>query len=240
MKHFCCRFPLDEPVMSTIYLAILNNVVTNRGHSIKGCTGDQWHLADHRRRISPRFYLDVLRKTLAPMELIGLGFDFGKRLNLVAAGPVGQLIMSAETLEQGLGYFFEYYPLLSLSMGFETQKSGQNLSVKVVSLFQEEEPEQVQWFVTETLLYSLLTNARSLSGKALTLTSLDLNYPAPPHAALYEKMMGCPVRFSQPYTIATIDREFANQKITSAAPADDTLLARHPDDYLYRVYLPLS
>lgn len=217
MKHLCCRFPINAPVMSTIYLAILNDVVKSHGHSLKGCTSDQWHLADHRHRISPRFYLDVLRKTLAPTDLIGLGFEFGSRLNLVAAGPVGQLIMSAGTIEQALGYFLEYYPLLSLSMGFETQKNNQHLSIKVVSLYQEKEPDQVQWFVTETLVYSLLSNARSLSGKPLALTSLDLNYPAPPHAALYEKMIGCPVRFSQPELVATIDRGFSNQKVTTAS-----------------------
>ena len=217
MKHISCRFPLDESAMSILYLAILNNVVTQRGHLLKGSSNDVWRLADHRNRIPPRLFLDIVKKTICTPELNDIGFQFGQQLTLTAAGDVGQLIMASQTLEQGFRYFLEYYPLLSLSMQFETNVTENHSSVIVASLFRKSEPERVQWFVTESFFCSILSSSRWLTGQPLNFKRLELTYAKPPHSKMYESLFGCPVIFSAPAIKVDVDRDFLKHKILTAS-----------------------
>ena len=217
MKHISCRFPLDESAMSILYLAILNNVVTHRGHQLKGCSSDIWRLADHRNRIPPRLFLDVVKKSLSSPELNGIGFQFGQQLTLAAADDVGQLIMSTQTIEQAFAYFLEYYPLLSLSMQFETVGTENRYSAEVASLFRKSEPERVQWFITESFFYSLLSSGRWLTGRPLSFKKLEIPYKEPPHGKMYETLFGCPVVFSSPRISVEVERDFMKSKVLTAS-----------------------
>ena len=196
MKHVSCRFPLDKPVMSVLYLSILSELILEKKYPVIGCSKGDRNALNPNKRISPELFLKVINQSLAPAELAGIGFQFGQRLDLSAAGTSGQLFMSSPNLGVAFDYFLEFFPMLSLSMEFESWKEGKRVYFKIKRLYRKNEPEHVKWFASETLLSSLLSAARRLSGKDLSLVSLDIPYSKPPHSDMYTRFFGCPVSFS--------------------------------------------
>lgn len=213
MKHVSYCFPLDEPVMSVLHLSILRDLVENRGYTLKGCKGT-YGSNPRCRKISRRQFLDVIDASLRPKPLQGIGFQFGERLNLAAAGTPGQLFMAAPTLEKALRLFLEYYPLLSYSMDIDSHFRGNHSRLEFGHLYPSSASLHVQWFLTETIIYSILTCARLMTGEQLSLSHLAVSYPEPPHSQLYAQYFGCPVTFDSETTVVKMD--FLHKKVITA------------------------
>lgn len=213
MKHISYCFPLDEPVMSVLHISILRDLIENRGYTLKGFKGSTG--INHRsRKVSRRQFLDVIEASLSPKALQGIGFQFGERLNLAAAGTPGQLFMAAPTLEKALKLFLEYYPLLSYSMDIDSAFRGNHCRLEFGHLYPPLASPHVQWFLTETIIYSILTCARLMTGEKLSLAQLSVCYPEPPHANLYPQFFGCPVIFNADSTVLKLD--FLHKKVITA------------------------
>ena len=141
MKHISSRFALEEPVISVFYLSVFQEVVQARGFELLGCNNVLSKLSDHHHRISPKHYLDVLCQTVSSHSMPGIGFDFGAHLTLAGAGPLGQLLMSSENLQEAMEHFLEFYPLLSLSMDFESTMETRSLDITMQHMYQQQDPE---------------------------------------------------------------------------------------------------
>jgi AraC-like DNA-binding protein len=213
MKHISCRFALNEPVMSVIYLSVLRDLVQAHGCELKGCKRVLGNLSDYRLRITPEQYLDVVYQTLRGQTMPGIGFQFGAQLSLAAAGPFGQLLMSTSTMQQAMEYFLEFYPLLSLSMQFESRMEPGSLDITVEQMYREQEPDAVRWFITESFFYCIQSAGRALSGEPLNYSRLEVCFDAPPHAELYEKKFGCPVVFGSDRFLMSIDRSSLKREV---------------------------
>lgn len=206
MKHISSRFALEEPVISVFYLSVLQEVVQARGFELKGCNNVLSKLSDHHHRISPEHYLDVICQTVSSHSMPGIGFDFGAHLTLAGAGPLGQLLMSSENLQEAMENFLEFYPLLSLSMDFESIMETRSLDITMQHMYRQQDPEVLQWVIAESFFYCIQTAARELTREPVNYSRIDFCYDPPPHAHLYEKKFGCPVVFGAKRSRMSLDR----------------------------------
>ena len=181
--------------MSVLHITILRDLIENRGYSLKGVKGLN-AISNYRKKVSRRQFLDAIDASLQARSLQGVGFQYGERLNLAAAGTPGQLFMAAPTLQKSIGFFLEYYPLLSFSMEIESQFKGNHGRLEFERMFHHSTPTHVKWFITETIFYSILTCARLMTNEKLMFSGVEIQYAAPPHAHLYQRLFGCPVTFS--------------------------------------------
>lgn len=234
VRYTSPRFSLDEEVLSIVYVALLRDVLREAGFPLRGYALPGSGVIDYRRRISPLRYADILEQSLAPCGHLGLGFQYGRYLDIAAAGTVGQLLMSSATIEHAFVAFLRYYPLLSLSMQFDIARDATGCRVRIDRIYRQSQSSAVQWFLTEALLNCWLTQARWLSGKPLQYQEVHLRYPAPPHAALYSSCFGGEIAFGAPYNQVTVGRAFLKSAVLTSNPTVCALKEQNCRDVLRR------
>lgn len=235
MIHTNARFSLHDNVLTVLYVSLLQTVLNAEGYTLRGYSGSPQQLQDPRKRISPEQYLSILEQSLKPTAAIGLGFNYGKMLDMAGAGTVGQLFMSCANLEEAFQNFLKYYPLLSLSMQFDVSWQGDLCTVEVDRICNDRDVSRpVQWLLTESLFYCWINQCRWLSGKPLNYRRATFTYPRPPHARLYETLLGCEIEFDAPVNSITVDRDFFSHKISTANHSVQVLKERHCREVLMR------
>ncbi|WP_101760124.1 AraC family transcriptional regulator [Oceanicoccus sp. KOV_DT_Chl] len=227
MKYSHARFSLHDEVLSILYVTMLQTVLKEEGYCLRGFNGSTQKLFNHRKRISPAEYLAILEQSLQPTAATGLGFQYGKLLNLAGAGTVGQLLMSCNNIEQAIEHFMEFFPLLSLSMQFNLSWNGDICTIEVDRICKQEVSKPTQWLLTESLFYCWLHQTRFMTGKPLRYHRASFKYAKPPHWKMYESMFGCEVEFDAPSNSISIDREFFKSKITTANEPVRNIKERH-------------
>lgn len=234
LKHANARFSLEDEVLSVLYLFMLKTVLEARGHSLKGFNEAKLRLMDHRTRITPRQFLSVLDASLDCAKSAELGFHYGKLLNIAGAGTVGQLLMSCSTLEEVFNKFLKYYPLLSLSVQVDVSELNGQYILKVDHFFGHHLSTRSQWFLTEALFYSWLSQCRWMTGKQLALKKATFRYPPPPHQQMYRSLLGCDVEFNAPANSMVLRRDFLQHKVVTANESVRIVAERHCQKALLR------
>lgn len=234
MKYTNARFSMHDEVISVLYVLMLQSVLKKEGYVLQGYDGSPQRLVNYRRRISPADYITIVEKSLQPTTPSGLGFHYGKLLNMAGAGTVGQLLMSCETIEQAIEMFLKYFPLLSLSMEFDLSWDGDICTAEVGRVFKQEVSKPCQWFLIESLFYCWLYQGRFLTGKPLRYTHVSCKYAKPPHWRMYESMFGCEVEFDAPCNSVSFDREFFKSKIITANEPVRLIKENHCHEVLLR------
>lgn len=213
------RFMADDKVMSILYLSLFKNLLISKGFPLLGYSGSPVSLSNHRQRISPKQFYTILDQSLRSPKTAGLGFEYGKLLDICAAGTVGQLMMSCNTLDQAFHQFLRFYPLLSLSAQLETSIEDDYLVTYIDSLYDKAIPAHIQCFLSEALLTCIVTQARWLSGKPLNFRKVQLAYARPEHYQLYQNMFGCEVEFACARHCIVFDQQLLNTPVLTANPS---------------------
>jgi len=214
-KSLGYNFSMDSEVIGIHYLSLLKNVLDSEGFELCGYSGNLNELNDDRKRISPKEWCHVLTQSLDGLPG-GLGFSYGKQLNLIAADTVGQLIMSCSTLKQALQSLQRFHLLLSISLDIEPELTGHSATVRFEKLYRRNLPLSLQWFATETLYACCLHQARWLSGQPLKFEAIKLPYSRPPHGQLYDSLFACNVEFDAPCHELVFNRESLDLPILTA------------------------
>ena len=209
------HFGIDDEVVGILYLSVLKNVLEAEGFKLRGYSGSLSDLNDYRKRISPKTFYTVLTQSLEGLPG-GIGFKFGKQLNLVAADTVGQLIMSSKTLKQALKCVQYYHLLLSISLNFDSEIKGPDVVVRFDRLYHRKLPLVLQWFATEALLSCCHHQARWLTGEPLSFQKVCLPYSRPSHSDLYGVNLMCEVAFEAPYHEVSFKKEVLDLPILTA------------------------
>lgn len=143
-------------------------------------------------RITYRAWLTMRRNLMQ----FPLPRDFGfarEPFSIASYGMLGYAMMSCATLDQAIQIAVKYHrtagPLLDLSFDFDaaglaiTARNALGLESELLTL------------VTEELFSSFPLLLNVLVGHSVEPRVVDLGYPAPPHADLYERAFRAPVRF---------------------------------------------
>lgn len=158
--------------------------------------------------ISGREQALILGNALRLAGRPGLGLEVGARLSLAAHGPLGQLLSSSPDLGEAWAALERFHglrvPLVTLSRGF----AGGDMLIR---LELQCPPDAVGLFLLEAMVVTIQRGIELIIGRRLREARLDLGYPAPAHADLYQKFLHSPVRFAAPATAWHIPRALLAQ-----------------------------
>jgi len=227
------HFGIDDKVVGILYLSVLKNVLEADGFELRGYSGSLSDFNDYRKRVSPKTLYNTLTQSLAGVP-DGIGFKFGKQLNLVAADTVGQLIMSSATLLQALKSVQYYHLLLSISLNFESEIKGSDAVVRFDRLYHRKLPLTLQWFATESLLSCCQHQARWLTGESLTFQRVCLPYSRPAHSELYDVNLKCDVEFEAPCHEVSFQKDVLDLPILTANEQVRVIKSQHCEAALKR------
>jgi AraC-like DNA-binding protein len=164
-------------------------------------------------RTSVRQYITVCHNALQLSESPETPFRTGSRIPLSAYGMYGFALVCSPTIREYFQVAVKYHrlatPLLSMSWREEGDYASWTFPMNGVT-----HPDSLLRFLMEQQLTQLATHLRAVveSDSCLPVRAV-LSYPAPNHIHLYERYLGCPVRFGQPTSELTYPR-----KILSAKP----------------------
>ena len=120
-----------------------------------------------------------------------LGLKLGMQINLSAHAVLGQAFMTCQDLAQVIDLFMKYYHLLASNMHLDMETVGDDCILTIVT-----NPGEIQEEFGHELFYGALVNTlRGLLNMPELALRMELPYPRPPHAALYQELLGPNVLF---------------------------------------------
>ncbi|WP_205743067.1 AraC family transcriptional regulator [Halioglobus maricola] len=188
----------------------------------------------------------VLRDAQLASNDSALGLRIGLHRSMATLDQLAYLMMSCATLRE------------SSTVGLRYQNySGRFSGGQVVTSFGEIKGEgcyqiqaqaslgELRLLAVEDILANIVTTCRWVLGKNLPITRLHCDYPAPPHAALYETIFNCPVQFESTAIQLFFEASILDQALPQASPRSAALyeemcerksISRNQGDVAWRVW----
>src|SRR5687767_5553121 len=153
-------------------------------------------LADIRSTISPETYHLFVRRALEATGDPALGLSMGARAPENMLQIVGHLMMASGTLREAFALFRRYSLLFAAGVKWEIVERNDQAFFSYTPAFQLGDTTR---FTNE---YVIATASRIGNHFAVRPEShaleIHFQHAAPPYAARYEPVFGCPVRFGKP------------------------------------------
>lgn len=169
----------------------------------------------HGTQISQRQAWSLIRRSLRFTGRADLGLEVGRRQNLGHFGMVGFAMMAEPDLHHALTLAMRYYlqsgPLVGLNYVLDD-------TFGIVSIVTTIRDAIVQPFLVEEMASSALALLQILHGPTFAFHAVDVAYKAPPHAARYQEVLGCPVHFGRKQTRILINRDWFGVHLPGHSP----------------------
>lgn len=131
-----------------------------------------------------------------------IGLHIGEQARIQGMGLVGYAIMSCPTMGEALKQLIRYQNLVTTHYRLDIENEGKSATV-VISPVQETMPVQR----IEHTASAMVTLARWITGKAVSLQAAHFQHPAPAYAAEYQRVFACAVQFGQPRNALQVHRD---------------------------------
>ncbi|MFM2279996.1 MAG: hypothetical protein RLZZ444_2227 [Pseudomonadota bacterium] len=131
------------------------------------------------------------------MQMAGdraLGLETGIREKVTSVGLVGYAMLTAPTVGDAVRLGMELQKDTGSMLEFDMRASDEGLVVTAASRFHDPD---IYAFLVEEAFASFMRIGIELTGPEFRPIRVDLAYPAPKHAEVYEQVFGCEVRFGQ-------------------------------------------
>lgn len=163
--------------------------------------------------------LDAYRRVVSNLLRLsgnqGIAFDLGSSSEIADLGIVGYAMISSPSLRQALLLWMRYSrSLVGTCWGLHTLVEGPEYSS--VEIAEEIPTEGGLAFCVEEFLAMTHKIGGTLSGEPPSFHLVELSYPPPAHAALYQQTYGCPVRFSASHTRVTMATRWVEKSLRSS------------------------
>ncbi|TDG11268.1 AraC family transcriptional regulator [Seongchinamella unica] len=181
-------------------------------------------LQDPDSAVTAEQHQGVLRDAQLASKDSALGLRIGLHRSMATLDQLAYLMMSSATLRE------------SSTVGLRYQNySGRFSGGQIVTSFSELKGEgcyqiqaqaslgELRLLAVEDILANIVTTCRWVLGKNLPITRLRCDYPAPPHAALYETIFNCPIQFDSAATQLFFDASILDQALPQASPRSAAL-----------------
>jgi AraC-like DNA-binding protein len=188
---------------------------------------DPAKLLQPQNRISTEQHRALLKAALAQCSNTALGLELGRSRSMATLDQLAYLMMSSATLrasiEQGLKY--QNYP--GRFSGFQLITAFSEINQQgCYQIHAHESLGELRLFAIEELLAAIVTTTQWVTGRAMSLIELKLDYPAPTHADRYSALFDCPIRFDCPATQLFFDADILDQPLPNASPQSAALYAK--------------
>jgi AraC-like DNA-binding protein len=158
-----------------------------------------------------------------PLSSLRLGTD----LQAGHLDIVGMLLLSCDTLGDALEVLTEYAPIIGDNARFEIATEGAQVQLRYVPDYTLCREQRV-----EAALGCVVGLARWMTNGRFAPTEVLFAHAARAESAAYERLLGCPVRFGQPFNGVVMEAAAMGQGIVQAGGALHLHLRALADDML--------
>lgn len=176
-------------------------------------------------------YNSVIRTSIEQSGDDYLGLHSAESLNIAAAGLIGQITQTSETIKQALLYCCEFANLgcSSLPMQLSFTKGEYKLRIRPNALWLNEAPDVVQQTADGVLAFTL-KEFRSSTLHKHQAKRIHVSWPEPENSFEYQRVFACPVYFSQNEIAIFLDEDLVNEKIITANYSLLRILVGHAEE----------
>lgn len=198
-------------------VAALTEVLAEQGigpeASLSGTGLTAESLSNPETLTSVRQYITVCHNALRLSKTPETPFRTGSRIPLSAYGMYGFALVCSPTIREYFQVAVKYHRLATPLLSMSWQEKGDHASWIFPMDTAVVHPDPLLRFLMEQQLTQLATHLRAmLGGTSFLPIEALLSYPAPRHTQLYERYLGCPVRFGAPMSELVYPRAVLSAK----------------------------
>ncbi|PLW67251.1 AraC family transcriptional regulator [Pseudohalioglobus lutimaris] len=175
-----------------------------------------------------------------------LGLSLGLQRSIATLDQLAYLMISSATLREATNAGLKYQNYSGRFSGSLVVTSFSEIQAEgCYQIDAKSELGELRLLAIEDILANIVTTCRWVLGRALPVTKLRCNYPAPPHAARYQTIFQCPVEFDAPATQLFFDAAILDQPLPQSSPQSAALykrlceqrsIARNQGDIAWRLW----
>ncbi|MGO4329131.1 AraC family transcriptional regulator ligand-binding domain-containing protein [Cupriavidus sp. 2TAF22] len=197
------RFPLhNERIHAPYKIAALVEVLAEQGiapaDSLRGTGIDADELSGTSVLTSVRQYIAVCKNALNLSSDPATPFEVGSRLHLSAYGMYGYALMSCLSLRDYFRLGVKYHRLATPTLAIDWTEYPDKAVWTFPDAFIASASAELRQFLIEQQFAQHVTHLQDVAGRSCPPVKACFPYPAPAHAGLYPKYLGCPCAFGQP------------------------------------------
>ena len=155
----------------------------------------------------------ALERLQALHPVPALGLRIGRCAKPQHFGVVGYLAASCSGLGQALMRYRRFQTLLVSNLDIQVSRQGE-----VIRYSWGEGEHHTTPLASEFGVAAFVNLYQALIGQAIAPSAIEIPYARPPEAAIYEALMGCPVRFEAPCHALEMPASLLAMRITSSDP----------------------
>lgn len=206
--------------LTTDYLIQLITALKQQGFSAKQILSQSRiseQTLDQNQRISPIQYQQIVENAYHLSQDPLIGIKHGQRLNISSHGFVGFAAMAADTLDQALSLAIRYARTRTLLADLRFHKEDDSAVIQINRLAAM--PNTFP-FVVENIVSSFLAVARFLVNSDEPLPAVvKFAHSAQTAPLEYERLLGAPVLFNQPYNQVCLPEFLLESSVSTANAA---------------------
>ena len=147
--------------------------------------------------IDVSIFQSVLLQYLLMSKDESIGLRIGEQHHVCIHGALGQAVISAGTLGDGLKLFVKYFQLLTdvMTLTWEETDKGMLVGLRAHPRLQEKSNIEVFWY--EVIMLSLQSVLEFFTGRQIQDSFFALPYPPPGYDTQYTQYFHSPVAFNQ-------------------------------------------
>lgn len=227
---------IDDRIEPPHKIAVLVDILGEEGirpeDVLAGSGIDTLQVRAPETRISARQLLTVFHNAHRLSKDPGVAIKAGKRIHVTHFGLYGYALLSSPTPREAIDFALKYRPLAVALVGLRfVEDAGAGVWELSDPLSLGTHSELFR-FVLEFQLGTLLSLHSDILGRPVDPVEIRTVYPAPPHAAEYEALLRCPVRFAQEHNEMRFSQDWLQQKLAFANPITAALVRETCDQLL--------
>lgn len=162
--------------------------------------------------------LDMLHRAEALSDIVGINVLAGDHPRLSALSELGYAMVASSTLEDMIGLYSAYQPLLQEACITDVTKNEDTASVTLDSR-QPCDPNYLRPYV-ERFFGAVATFGRWVTwDQSLALSSVSFQCDAPANLSAHEKIFACPIYFNAPRNEVKVPRSLIEAPMPQPNPA---------------------
>jgi AraC-like DNA-binding protein len=211
------KYPLlNERIYAPYKIAALVEVLAEQGiapeDSLKGSGVKAEEIDDAATLTSVRQYAAVCKNAIQLSTDPATPFEVGSRLHLSAYGMYGYALMSCLSLRDYFRLGVKYHRLATPTVTIAWTEYPDKGVWTFPDAFISSPSRELREFVIEQQFTQHVTHLQDVAGRSCPPVKACFSYPAPAHADLYPKYLGCPCEFDQDQCELIYDSAILGQK----------------------------
>lgn len=175
-------------------------------------------LHDAATKVSVRQVLQVYGNAMRLAPDPGFALRSGARVRITHFGMYGYALLASPSARQAIDFAIRYRALASPLIGLRFRLEGKEAVWSFDDVLGLGRSSALFRFVFEFQLGTQLALHRDLLGAALSPIGVRASYAAPPHAALYAELLGCPAAFDAGADELRFDAAWLDHPLAYANP----------------------